>query len=278
MLEDLGDLKRQLTKRYEEWMREHPDGDEPIPSASSVTQNDPHSSLRRRIDYFPGQDVINIKDDVDELTARERGQNRERDTYQDRGVFITPQPLLRTQEAKKEAIVVAAVPARFIPLPRLQNSQTNVVRTAPRPDSTEQRYIEIDPKYQYEQQKEMRRPTEEALGRRAIRRREEAEGIMRRQKEAEDAARAARRPLYPPLPVVYTDSSNPTSIPPSHIAVPNPESVIQSQVPPQPQEITPSYLSTLLTKLSKVFASRGDRCAAAHDLLPAQRNRCLNGQ
>jgi hypothetical protein len=237
-------------------MREHPDGDEPIPSASSVTQNDPDSSLRDTRDEW------------------DRGQRLED--------YFT----------------------RFIP-PRLQNSQTNVVRTAPRPDRTEQsrRYIEIDPQHKYEQQKEMRRRAEEAL--REIRRREETEGIMRRQKEAEDAARAAMRPLYPPLPVVYTDSSNPTSIPPSHIAVPNPEPVIQSQVP-QPQEITPPkatqqvlevphpqssiltvpltsppsspaplpspYLSALLTRLSKVFTSWGNRCAATHNLLSSEKS------
>ena len=224
-------------------MREHPDGEEPIPSASTSTtstpQNDPDSSLRhtrskgkerdrgrhsqRRIQEEYSlwrQDDYDI-DDVDELAERERRRNREKDAYRDRGVFVTPQPSPRAQDAKKEAAVAAAREAAFMlqttPAPdymfsrpplRSQNGQTNVVRTTPRPDSNERgrRYMESERQYQYEQQqKEMRHREEEILRKREqeTRRRGEEEGIMRRQKESEDAARVARS-----HPRVFDDASS----------------------------------------------------------------------
>ena len=253
---------------------------------------------QRRIQdpYFQGQDDT---DDVDELTARARERNIEMVTYQDGAIFvIPPSPPPVATAAQAAALVSQTTPAPDYTYPLL-TGQTDVVRTAPRPDWTEpsRRYMERKRQYQYQdeqQQKEMRRREEDILRIREIRRREE-EGILRRQKEAEDAARAARS-IYPPLPVVsvvYTDSRNPTSRLPSHIAMSNPEPVIPLQVLPQPQKITPpqatqqvpeqvpypqlspltvlltslpslpthpsssrlSAIQTLLTRLSKVFAS-----------------------
>jgi hypothetical protein len=357
-LEDLGDLKRKLTNRYEEWMRDHPEGEEPGPAAGTsvigALVNDPDSSLRhtrskgkereknrsghqRRIqeEYslwrYDDYDV----DDVDELAERERKRNRDRDSFRDRGVFVTPQPSPRAREAKREAAVAAAREAASIsqtpptsdytisrtPL-RSQNGHTN---TTPGRDGNEEsrRYMESERQYQYEQQqKEMRHREEEIIRRREqeTKRRGEEEGIMRRQKESEEAARAARSdprafgdtstragglvtqssvasiaslstvassapstlfqprspapstpassfyhgpattsfyapgpgssstqvmvkapPSYPKpgsslTTVMYANSGNPTSIPPSHVAVSTPEPPI---IPPQPQQITP---------------------------------------
>lgn len=229
-MEDLGDLKRKLTNRYEEWMRDHPEGEEPGPAAGTsvvgALVNDPDSSLRhtrskgtereknrsghqRRIqeEYslwrYDDYDV----DDVDELAERERRRNRDRDSFRDRGVFVTPQPSPRTREAKREAAVAAAREAASMsqtpPTPdytfsrpplRSQNGHTN---TTPGRDSNgeSRRYTESERQYQYEQQqKEMRHREEEIIRRREqeTKRRGEEEGIIRRQKESEEAARAAR--------------------------------------------------------------------------------------
>ena len=95
-MEDLAEFERELIKRYEEWMREHPGGDEPIraiPSASTATtntpQNDPgsntrgegngwdrniyshHDQCRIQEDYFWRQDVIDPQncDDGNDMSS-----------------------------------------------------------------------------------------------------------------------------------------------------------------------------------------------------------------
>ncbi len=342
-------------------MRDHPEGEEPANiSVAGALVNDPDSSLRhtrskgkereksRSVNQRRIQEEYSLwryddydVDDVDEIAERERRRNRDRDSFRDRGVFVTPQPSPRAREAKKEAAVAAAREAASMsqtpPTPdytfsrpplRSQNGHTNIT---PGRDSNEEsrRYMESERQYQYEQQqKEMRHREEEIIRRREqeTKRRGEEEGIMRRQKESEEAARAARSDprafgdtsaraglttqssvasiasvstvassapstlfqprspapsamttpassfyhssattsFYAPAPgssstqvmvkappsyprpgsslttVMYTNSGNPTSIPPSHVAVPNPEPpVILPQAPPQPQQITP---------------------------------------
>ncbi|KAF8624346.1 hypothetical protein AX17_007173 [Amanita inopinata Kibby_2008] len=165
-------------------------------------------------DEYDDEDAAELAELVE--LERRRNMERERDRNRDRGVFVIPQPAPpHVQEAKREAAVAAARQAASVSQPnptpdyafsraplKVRNGQMSLGRSPLGPvemDNIEEKRRNLEFQRQYEEQQRAMKQREEEIMRKRneLRRKEDEERMLRRQNEAEEAARAARSDMQP---------------------------------------------------------------------------------
>ena len=207
----MSDLKPALVDRYEKWLQKHPDGVEPEHTPNARTQKITHEDTAARAqaqrEQFQAEERARLEAREQQRIAAEEAAKwrRQREQLQVQEDVERARRKNAAAAAARQAAATRAPDFTFSRPPNGHGSQSTVVLSDGRPPGEVNRQQQL--------QEQMRLREEEITRRQAEQKRKhEQEGIARRQREAEDAARTARQNLMPGPPMTaYPPDSTPSS-------------------------------------------------------------------
>ncbi|PPQ79036.1 hypothetical protein CVT25_002345 [Psilocybe cyanescens] len=215
ILDHLSELKPSLVDRYEKWLQRHPDGDhERTPNARTQKMVNDEARAQAQREQFQEEERARQRDreqkEQQRLAAEEAAKwkwQREQQYAQDEAEKAKRKEAAQAAARRAAANTPRAPPDYTFSRTPNQNqnqgygSQNTVVLADGRPSDEIARQA---------QQEQMRLREEEIKQKR----KQEQEGIIRRQRESEEAARIARQNLAPPPLATPASSATSTSVSP----------------------------------------------------------------